>query len=47
MLMAGSLRRQDISTHDTDYVKIDKFLCYLRKDFNYLRHVNEEESQKI
>ena len=38
----GSLRRQDISTHDIDYI-----LSYMRKDFNYLCHVSVEEWYKL
>ena len=42
-----SLSHQDISTHDIDYYRTGKFLSYLRKDFNYLCHVNVEEWHKM
>ena len=34
----GSLRRQDIRTHDTDFVELVS--TYMRKNLNYQCHVN-------
>ena len=43
----GSLRRQDISTHDIDNVDTCTFLSYSRKNFSYLCNVNVEEWHKM
>ena len=37
----GSLRRQDISTHDIDYVEWQ--VLDLKNDFNFMCHINVEE----
>ena len=42
----GSLRRQDISSHDIDY-RISRSFSYLRKDFKYLCQINVEEWHKM
>ena len=48
LLMPWLLASQDISTHDTDYIEqVGEFLSYLRKDFNYLCHVNMEAWHKM
>ena len=39
--------RQVISSHDIDYVGLDKSFSYMRKDFNYLFHVNVEQWHKM
>ena len=44
----GSLCRQDISTHDVDWLcRIGKFLSYLENDFDSLCHVKVEEWHKM
>ena len=42
-LIQDSLRRQDISAHNIDYVEYVSSHIALSKGFNYLCHVNVEE----
>ena len=45
---AGSFHRHGINTRDTDWLhRMDKFLSYMRNDFNYLCHVSVEEWYKL
>ena len=43
----GSLRRQDIYTHDIELRRIGMFLSYTGKDFDYLCHVSMVEWYKL
>ena len=37
------MRRQDTGSHDVNYFSMDRSLCYVRKDFNHLVHIDLEE----